>query len=397
MVAEPAPAPRTPAQAATGVAVPRPDEAASLAAALGASRAVDPPADRGRGLLMTLLGEFVLPSGGAVWTQTLLDALGGLGVNDKAARQVIARMHEHGRLERVRVGRRTRWMLSEGTRSLLEAGAERIYGFGRQPRPWDGRWVLLLASIPERDRRARYRMNVGLGWAGFGSLGGGIWVSPWVEQEAAAVALLRDLEVTATSFVSELGRLGDPVALAAQAWDLPTLRRQYEAFLAATATASVPAAATVPDGTRSPDGTAARGGTRSPDRTRSPDGTRGPIGTAVPGGTRSRLGGRIPDSAGSPGGAGPQGGTGTQIGAVLQGAADGNEARSDRDAALALTVLVHRWRQFPFADPGLPQPLLAADWPGPAAAARFAAVRSALVEPASRWWRSAEAARTDDR
>lgn len=268
---------------------------------------------------MTLLGEFVLPTGGAVWTQTLLDALDGLGVNDKAARQAIARMHEQGRLERVRVGRRTRWTLSPGTRTLLEAGAARIYGFGRQARPWDGRWVLLLASIPERDRRARYRMNVGLGWAGFGSLGGGIWVSPWVEHEAAAVTLLRDLEIDATSFVCALGQLGDPMALAAQAWDLPTLRRQYEAFLQAT-----------------------------------------------------------------------------DAGTVTDTDTDTDE-RSDRDAASALTVLVHRWRQFPFVDPGLPEPLLAADWPGPAAAARFAARRSALIEPAGRWWRSTEAARAAER
>ena len=35
-----------------------------------------------RGLLMTLLGEFVLPSGGSAWTQTLLRGLATLGVQE---------------------------------------------------------------------------------------------------------------------------------------------------------------------------------------------------------------------------------------------------------------------------------------------------------------------------
>lgn len=198
---------------------------------LGAKRDGTAGADTSRGLVMTLLGEFVLPNGGVVWTQTLIQALELLGVRDKAARQAIARMHDRGWLDRTRVGRRTQWRLSDSTRTLLETGAERIYGFGRHRPEWDGDWLILLASVPERDRNLRYRMGVGLSWSGFGSLGQGTWISPWTDEEPEAVRVLEALGVDAVSFVGSLGRLGDQAELVNQAWDLPTLRQHYQSFL----------------------------------------------------------------------------------------------------------------------------------------------------------------------
>jgi len=202
-----------------------------LAPALGARQDGSAGADTSRGLLTTLLGEFVLPLGGSAWTRTLVEVMERLDVRDKSTRQALTRLEARGWLGRERIGRQTRWSLTEISTALLTAGAERIYSFGQQPREWDGRWVVLLASVPERDRSARYRMGQGLGWAGFGSIAQGVWVSPWVEQEPVAVDLLADLNVEATSFRAELGLLGSGPDVAAQAWDLPVLSEQYSDFL----------------------------------------------------------------------------------------------------------------------------------------------------------------------
>src|ERR1700716_1432543 len=83
-----------------------------------------------RSLLLTVLGEFVLPRDDAVWTQVLIDVLGGLGVEAKSARQALARTAAEGLLVSDRAGRRVRWALSEQGRRLLSDGAARIYGFG---------------------------------------------------------------------------------------------------------------------------------------------------------------------------------------------------------------------------------------------------------------------------
>ena len=51
----------------------------------------DPGYPSARSLLLTVLGEFVHARGGRVWTGTLVDALGALGVEQKSARQALAR------------------------------------------------------------------------------------------------------------------------------------------------------------------------------------------------------------------------------------------------------------------------------------------------------------------
>ena len=127
------------------------DQTARLATALGARSDGSTSVDTTRGLLMTVLGEFVLPNGGRAWTRSLLGVLAAMGVRDKTARQALARAE--GRwLERERVGRETRWTLTDPAERLLRDGATRIYGFGRDNRAWDGRWVVVLASVPESDR-----------------------------------------------------------------------------------------------------------------------------------------------------------------------------------------------------------------------------------------------------
>lgn len=201
---------------------------------LGANRDGSATADSSSGLLTTVMGEFVLPAGGSVWTQTLVAMMEELGVQGKATRQALARMEKRDWLKRDRIGRRTRWLLTETFADLLAEGAERIYGFGIKPRDWDGRWLVVLASVPERDRHVRYRMGLGLNWLGMGSLGQGLWICPWLEHEPAVTELLQRLGVRASSFRAELGSLGSGPDLVAEAWDLPDLAARYRRFIAAT-------------------------------------------------------------------------------------------------------------------------------------------------------------------
>jgi phenylacetic acid degradation operon negative regulatory protein len=189
--------------------------------------------DGARSLLLTVLGEWVLPDGGQVWTGTLVDALITLGVEEKAARQAIARSAEAGLLRPERRGRRTRWHLTDAADRLLTDGTERIYSFGRTRPPWDGNWVVIFTSVPEASRQLRHRLRTRLGWAGFAPIGPGAWLSPWVDRlpEARATLVELGLAADATSFVGELGPLGDRAALVAKAWTLDQVETDYEAFI----------------------------------------------------------------------------------------------------------------------------------------------------------------------
>ena len=82
-----------------------------------------------RGMLLTLLGEFVLPGDGTAWTSAVITAFARLGIEEKATRQALMRTAAAGWLEAERVGRRTRWHLTGAAQVMLTEGAERIYSF----------------------------------------------------------------------------------------------------------------------------------------------------------------------------------------------------------------------------------------------------------------------------
>ena len=198
------------------------------------SRRHDRGANTVRGLLFTVLGEFVLPAGGAAWTAAFIEVLGRLGIEEKAARQALMRTAADGWLTSDRVGRRTRWLLTPRGERLLTEGAERIYGFTATRSDWDGHWLVVLARAPEADRSARHLLRTRLSWAGFGSPAPGVWLSPDTGRKAEAERALADAGLLTESqiFLAEHCGGGELAAMARQAWDLDEIERRYEEFLA---------------------------------------------------------------------------------------------------------------------------------------------------------------------
>src|SRR3954447_3433807 len=193
-------------------------------------RSVGAPA--ARSALLTVLGEDVVGAPEGVWQETLIGALRTLDYRTQAARQALARSVAAGWLRTERRGRRSRVQLTEPTAAMLSAGAARIYGFG-EPWEWDGRWLLVVLRVPEERREVRHQMRTWLAWEGFGSIGGGLWISPHVEREGGLREMRGDGSVAELlSFHGELGELGDAGRLIADAWDLGGVADAYHAFIA---------------------------------------------------------------------------------------------------------------------------------------------------------------------
>jgi phenylacetic acid degradation operon negative regulatory protein len=188
-----------------------------------------------RGLLFTVLGEFVLPAGGAAWTAAFIGLFARLGVEEKAIRQALMRTAADGWLKRERVGRRTLWRLTPDGERLLTDGSERIYRFSAVAQEWDGRWLLVLARVPETERPARHRLRTQLTWAGLGSPAPGVWISPHAGRAGDVERILADAGLLAESqiFTATHRAGGELAALVRQAWDLDALERRYQSFLAA--------------------------------------------------------------------------------------------------------------------------------------------------------------------
>ncbi|MGH3261878.1 MAG: PaaX family transcriptional regulator [Trebonia sp.] len=195
------------------------------------SRRHEAGAGSARGLLLTLLGEFVLPGEGTAWTSAVLAVFERMGVAEKATRQALMRTANAGWLRAEKAGRRTRWLLTPPATRLLTEGARRIYSFG-PARTWDGQWVLVQVRIPETERRARHVVRTRLAWAGFGSLGPGLWISPHAAREEEATRVLREAGVAggAHVFVARRTGLAETREMVASAWDLPEIEAEYEQF-----------------------------------------------------------------------------------------------------------------------------------------------------------------------
>jgi phenylacetic acid degradation operon negative regulatory protein len=265
-----------------------------------------------RGLLFTVLGEFVLPNGGTAWTSALIDAIARLGVEEKNVRQALMRTAADGWLAAERVGRRTRWRLTPAAEELLTEGTDRIYGFTGTASGWDGQWLLALVRVPETDRPARHRLRTRMTWAGFGSPEPGVWISPHTRRLAEARRILA--EADARVFVARQAPGSeddaDDASMARQAWDLDGLEEDYEQFIADF------------------------------------DGRDAPAPNQEP--LNEETGGQ-PNEEPSEKAAGKAAG----------------------DPIADLTGLVHAWRRFPWVDPVLPASLLPRPWRGTQATALF--------------------------
>ncbi len=185
-----------------------------------------------KALLLTVLGEFVLPAGGSVWTSTVIDGLALVGVGERNARQAAARLADQGLIESERVGRSARWRLTDGGRRLLEVGTQRIDSFGASEDEWDGRWLVVLSSGAEGDRAKRQLLRTRLGFAGFGFLNPGTAVSPHPDREAIANEVLASLDPAAVVFVAATGSFVPDREIIERSWDLADLSDRYRAFVA---------------------------------------------------------------------------------------------------------------------------------------------------------------------
>ena len=253
--------------------------------------------DSARGVLFTVLGELVLPTGGEAWTSAFIDVFGRLGVEEKAARQALMRTAADNWLSSERVGRRTVWRLTPAAERLLRDGAERIFGFTAVAADWDGRWTIVIARAPETERAARHLLRTRLRWAGFGHVMPGVWLSPRSDRGEEARRILDEAGLPDGCQFTAEHEGGSLAAMVGQAWDLDQLARRYDEFIAAF---SGPARA-------------------------------GPL--------------------------------------------------------VRVIDLVHAWRRFPWADPGLPPRFLPAPWPGRAAAGLFARRHAQWADEAIAEWK----------
>jgi phenylacetic acid degradation operon negative regulatory protein len=188
-----------------------------------------------RGMLITVLGDYVRPARQPAPTSAFIDVMARLGIEETACRQALVRASADGWLVTSREGRFTWWQLSPAFEQFLNLGAEKIFGFTASQPDWDRRWLLVVTRAAETNRAGRHLLRTRLRWAGFGSLAPATWISTHTDQRQLVELLFQEAGVQDDSqiFLSEFLAGGDLNTLVRQAWDLDEIEHEYEAFLAA--------------------------------------------------------------------------------------------------------------------------------------------------------------------
>jgi phenylacetic acid degradation operon negative regulatory protein len=181
-------------------------------------------------IIFTLFGDYILPLGESAWTTGLLKLLEVLGVSERGVRSTLSRMKKRGWMISTRVGRYSKYSLTERGLRIVREGEARIF---EEPRSeWDGLWQMVVYSIPEQKRHIRSNLRQRLSWLGFGRLAPGTWIAP--NQSKSEIGMLLE-DVGAQKYAVHFGsmKLYDAAGeeIVDKCWDLVTLNKEYDKFL----------------------------------------------------------------------------------------------------------------------------------------------------------------------
>lgn len=188
------------------------------------------PQQRPQSLMLTFFGNHVLEGGDlCVYSGSIIDVLGRVGVGEQAVRSTLTRMVNRGLLRRQREGRKMFFGLTPQATRVLEDGRTRIWQQGAVNDDWDGSWTLLGFSLPDSWKRQRHDLRSRLTWSGFGALYSGLWIAPGKVEVAAVVAEL-GLADHVKIFHAQADDATDIAQMVDGAWDLESIAARYVTF-----------------------------------------------------------------------------------------------------------------------------------------------------------------------
>lgn len=185
-------------------------------------------------VIITVLGDAIVPRGGRIWTGSLLEILALLGFGGGVLRTALSRLVADGWLEASKAGRRSFYQLTPHGAAETAMAAARIYRLGAPA--WDG--TLDVAIITETDGERRQELRSKLAGHGFAAVSADTLVCLAMRDPQAA-GLPGAAIVTGTPTTIEGAR-----EIAARAWNVDAVAESYcvlEGYLAPILEAADPA------------------------------------------------------------------------------------------------------------------------------------------------------------
>ncbi len=183
-----------------------------------------------RSMIFTLYGDYVRHYGNEIWIGSLIRLLKEFGHNEQSVRAAISRMSKQGWVKARKEGNKSYYYLTQQGIDRMNEAAVRI--FKLQPQKWDGKWRILLYSIPEEKRHIRDELRKELVWSGFGSIANSCWISPNNLQEQLEKLIDRyEIRPYIHFFTSTYDGPQKNKQLIEECWDIDEINKKYDAFI----------------------------------------------------------------------------------------------------------------------------------------------------------------------
>lgn len=183
---------------------------------------------RGGSLLVTILGDSIVPRGGTVALGSLIRLAEPFGVTERLVRTAIGRLANEEWVTAERHGRSSYYSLTSEGRARFAEATQRIYGAAAES--WNGEWTLII--IPPALKKMRDSVRDELTWLGFGQLTPDVFAHP-THREEMIRARLAELEASGSLIVMQRAVVtqASDSQLVAMGWDLDDLQRRYKRFI----------------------------------------------------------------------------------------------------------------------------------------------------------------------
>ncbi|SFA88455.1 MULTISPECIES: phenylacetic acid degradation operon negative regulatory protein PaaX [unclassified Bacillus (in: firmicutes)] len=183
-----------------------------------------------RSMIFTLYGDYISHYGNRIWIGSLIKLLHEFGHNDQSVRAAISRMNKQGWVQADKIGNKSFYSLTGRGIKRIEEAAKRI--FKLKPDEWDGKWRILMYSIPEEIRTVRDELRKELVWSGFGSMSNSCWISANnLEKQVYDLIEKYDIKDYIDFFVATYDGPHENYRIVEKSWNLNEINAKYQDFI----------------------------------------------------------------------------------------------------------------------------------------------------------------------
>ncbi|WP_108585874.1 phenylacetic acid degradation operon negative regulatory protein PaaX [Paenisporosarcina sp. OV554] len=181
-------------------------------------------------MIFTIYGDYIRHYGNKIWIGSLIRLLKEFGHNEQSVRVAVSRMMKQGWIDSEKKGNKSYYFLTLRGETRMEEAAVRI--FKLMPNDWDGKWRMLMYTIPEEKRQIRDELRKELLWSGFGSFSNGCWISPNnLEKEVNLLIEKYEIQSYVDFFVSSYKGPQADNSLVEKSWPLQEIEGKYQEFI----------------------------------------------------------------------------------------------------------------------------------------------------------------------